>query len=177
MHFAYPQNTFTPKQAKPGTNFKLILTIRMSTEDQSPRDILATAIATNSIPGIQHGLDLFAQSRRGLGDNTLEWLLNLAVKSSKRDVVKYLVDVAGARVEMVRAQTVGIASREEEGESGERDGKEGGVEKVIQVLEVLVQRGWDVNKYIHFLLHALLIHSIRKLTLFLNLTDLITVCH
>ncbi|KAL8699463.1 MAG: hypothetical protein Q9201_005990 [Fulgogasparrea decipioides] len=116
----------------------------MST-DQSPRDILVTAIATNSIPEIQHGLDLFAQSRCGLSDNNLEWALNLAVKSSKPDVVSYLVDVAGARVEMVRAQTVGTASGGEEGEREERDGEEGGMEKVIQVLEVLVQRGWDVN--------------------------------
>lgn len=121
----------------------------MST-DQSPRDILIAAVASNSIPQIQRGLDLFAQSRRGLGDNTREWLLNLAVQSRKPDVVRFLVDVAGARVEMVRAQTVGRAGREGEGEGergGERDGKEeGGVEKVIQVMEVLVQRGWDVNK-------------------------------
>lgn len=114
--------------------------------DQSPRDILVTAIANNSIPEIQRGLNLFAQSRHGLGDNTLEWLLNLAVKSSKPDVASFLVDVAGARVETVRAQTVGRASREEEEGGGERDGKKGEVEKVIQVMEVLVQRGWDVNK-------------------------------
>lgn len=54
--------------------------------------------------------------------------------------MRYLLDGnVGCSVEGVRPGSVGVAAR---GEGGEEEGKEG---DVIKVLDVLVERGWDVN--------------------------------
>lgn len=51
--------------------------------------------------------------------------------------MRYLLDGdAGCSVEGVRPGSVGVAAR---GEGGEEEGD------VIKVLDVLVERGWDVN--------------------------------
>ena len=59
--------------------------------------------------------------------------------------MRYLVEEVGWGVEGVRAGWVGGAVRGLEAAGGV-EGKDGGEEgDVIGVLEVLVERGWDVN--------------------------------
>lgn len=71
---------------------------------ESPRETISQGIDTNSTEKINAGLELFRQSRRGLTASTLEWALNFAVKRAKADIVKFLVDDKGARVEGVKAE-------------------------------------------------------------------------
>lgn len=108
---------------------------------QNPMDLVASALTHNSPALIQQALDLVSTtSRRGLTPTVRDRILNLAVKRAKPDLVRYLLDGnAGCSVEGVRPGSVGVAAR---GEGGEEEGKEG---DVIKVLDVLVERGWDVN--------------------------------
>lgn len=138
---------------------------------QKPMDLVASALTHNSPTTLQQALDLFANnSRRGLTPTILDRVLNLAVKRAKPDLVRYLLDHSGGgggmgigcSIEKVRPWSVGVAVRgggEEkgEGEEGHEGGKgkergeegkgEGKVKEgdVIKVLDVLVERGWDVN--------------------------------
>lgn len=108
---------------------------------QNPMDLVASALTHNSPKLLQQALDLFSTaSRRGLTPTVRDRILNLAVKRAKPDLVRYLLDGnVGCSVEGVRPGSVGVAAR---GEGGEEEGKEG---DVIKVLDVLVERGWDVN--------------------------------
>ena len=78
----------------------------------------------------------------GLDAVALDRALALAVRRASPDVVRYLLDAAGARAGGVAAGRIGAAVGE--GEEGEEGGV-GRVGRVVGVLEVLVERGWDVN--------------------------------
>jgi hypothetical protein len=106
------------------------------TATPSARDIISNGIDNNSISQVCQGLDLFAQSRRGLDSFSLDWALSLAVKRVQPDIVRYLPDETDAKVEGLSPLKVGIAPRDQNIEVG----------KVQEVLEVLVERGWDVNR-------------------------------
>lgn len=101
----------------------------------SARDIISNGIDNNSISQVRQGLDLFAQSRRGLDSFSLDWALSLAVKRARPDIVRYLLDETDVKVEGLSPLKVGIAARDHNIEVG----------KVREVLEVLVEKGWDVN--------------------------------
>lgn len=107
---------------------------------QNPMDLVASALTHNSPALLQQALDLFSTtSRRGLTPTVRDRILNLAVKRAKPDLVMYLLDGDGGdgwSVEGVRPGSVDVAAR---GEGGEEEGD------VIKVLDVLVERGWDVN--------------------------------
>ena len=95
--------------------------------------ILAGLAQQNPIPTVQQGLELIARrSPKGLTPALLQRVLNLAVKKKRADVVKWLIDEGGAEMGMVRGVSLGgfVGGGEEGGEG---------------VLEVLVERGWDVN--------------------------------
>ena len=97
--------------------------------------ILAGLAQQNPIPTVQQGLELIAaRSPKGLTPALLQRVLNLAVKKKRADVVKWLIDEGGAEVGMVRGASLGGFV----GGGGGEGGGEG-------VLEVLVERGWDVN--------------------------------
>ncbi len=104
----------------------------MTTPPPDPMSLIAAGLTANSPPQIRHALDLYAASRRGLTPAILDRVLAFAVRRGKPDIVRYLIDEAGCRVEGVRAESVGRG-----------EGEEGG--DVVGVLEVLVGRGWDVN--------------------------------
>ena len=112
----------------------------LQTQPQPPkpsaRDIISNGIDNNSISQVRQGLDLFAQSRRGLDSFSLDWALSLAVKRARPDIVRYLLDETDVKVEGLSPLKVGIAARDQNIEVG----------KVKEVLEVLVEKGWDVNR-------------------------------
>ncbi|KAI4126333.1 MAG: hypothetical protein LQ338_003810 [Usnochroma carphineum] len=104
----------------------------------SPRTLLTTAILQNSLPDLRTALDRFLQTPRGLDKAALEWALNLAVKRARPEVVRWLLEETEAEVGMVGVGSLGVGGREV-GEGVE--GKE-----VVGILEILVERGWDVNR-------------------------------
>ena len=77
----------------------------------------------------------------------------MAVKSAKPDIVRFLCDRTDVEVGRLGTGRVGegLERKGGVGEEGVGSGKEGvgsgkeGVGSVIEVLEVLVERGWDVN--------------------------------
>ena len=60
----------------------------------------------------------------------------MAVKRAKPDIVRYLLDTTDVKVENWPSARINSAM--------EMAGKEG-VGRVIEVLEVLVEKGWDIN--------------------------------
>lgn len=108
-----------------------------------PMEIIASGLTQNSPILVQQGLDIFANSRRGLDSTTLDRVLNFAVKRAKPDIVRYLLDKTGCTVEKLRPYYVGVAV----GFIGKGEDEECRCEvgDVIGVLEALVERGWDIN--------------------------------
>lgn len=110
----------------------------------APMDLIAAGLDQNSTALVQQGLDLFARrGRRGLDAVALDRALALAVRRASPDVVRYLLDAAGARAGGVAAGRIGAAVHG--GDEGEGEEGVGRVGRVVGVLEVLVERGWDVN--------------------------------
>ena len=81
----------------------------------------------------------------GLDAVALDRALALAVRRASPDVVRYLLDAAGARAGGVAAGRIGAAVGEVDEEGEEEDGGVGKVGRVVGMLEVLVERGWDVD--------------------------------
>lgn len=98
----------------------------------SPRAIITTGIINNSIPEVRRGIDILSSSRKGFDP---AWALSHAIKHAQPDIVRYLLDEAGATVEGLGPFTVGAAAVDREAETG----------RVESTWEVLVERGWDVN--------------------------------
>ena len=101
-----------------------------------PIDLIAEGLAQNSTTIVQQGLDLYANSRRGLNSFALNRALSLAVKRAKPDIVRYLLDTTDVKVENLPTARIGSAI--------DMVGEEG-VGRIIEVLKVLVEKGWDVN--------------------------------
>ena len=101
-----------------------------------PIDVIAEGLTQNSTAIVQQGLDLFAHSRRGLNSFALGRALSLAVKRAKPDIVRYLLDTTDVKVESWPSARINSAM--------DMAGEEG-VGRVIEVLEVLVEKGWDIN--------------------------------
>ncbi len=101
-----------------------------------PIDVIAEGLTHNSTAIVQQGLDLYANSRRGLNSFTLDRALSLAVKRAKPDIVRYLLDTTDVKVESLPSARIGSAM--------DMAGEEG-VGSIIGVLNVLVERGWDGN--------------------------------
>lgn len=102
---------------------------------ETPRTIISKGIDNNSIPEVRRGLNLFIHSKRGLDSFHLDWTLALAVKRAQPGMVRYLLEESDVTVEGLSPLAVGVAARDPETEVG----------KVLEVLEVLVERGWDIN--------------------------------
>ena len=101
-----------------------------------PIDLIAEGLTQNSSAIVQQGLDLYANSRRGLNSFALDRALSLAVKSAKPDIVRYLLDTTDVKVESLPSARISSAM--------DVVGEEG-VGRIIEVLNVLVEKGWDVN--------------------------------
>ena len=101
-----------------------------------PIDVIADGLTQNSTARVQQGLDLFANSRRGLDPFALDRVLSLAVKRAKPDIVRYLLDTTDVKVESLPAARIRSAM--------DMAGEEG-VGRVMEVLEILVEKGWDVD--------------------------------
>ena len=100
-------------------------------------DIIAEGLTQNSTAIVQQGLDRYASRPRGLGYSALYETLTFAVRSGKPDIVRYLLDTTNAKVEYVSFEQINMAmSTAGEGPAG----------KVIEVMEVLVDKGWDINR-------------------------------
>lgn len=101
-------------------------------------DVIAEGLAQDSTAIIQQGLDLFANSSKGLDAFALYRAFSLAVKRAKPDIVRYFLDTTDVKVKSSILPSIDMAVQlaDEEGE---------GVGKVIEVLEILVEKGWDVN--------------------------------
>lgn len=100
-------------------------------------DLIAEGLAQNSTAIVQQGLDRFANSRRGLDYSALYRILSFAVQSGKPDIVRYLFDTTDVKVEYVPFAKINMPM----GMAGEQP-----VRKVIEVMEVLVEKGWDINR-------------------------------
>lgn len=108
-----------------------------SQKPAAPIDAIAEGLTQNSTALVQQGLDLFANNSRGdLSPFALDRVPAWAVKCAKPDVVRYLLDTTDVKVENLPAARIGEAMEMVGGE---------GVERVIGVLNVLVEQGWDVN--------------------------------
>lgn len=102
-----------------------------------PMDLIAEGLAQNSTAIVQQGLDIFASCRGGLDYSALYETLTFAVGSGKPDIVRYLLDRTDAKVEYVSFEQINMAmSTSDEEPAG----------KVIEVMEVLVEKGWDINR-------------------------------
>ncbi|KAI9776906.1 MAG: hypothetical protein M1835_005382 [Candelina submexicana] len=96
-------------------------------KQKNPMDIIISGLAENSLTKIQQGLDIFSTSpKRGLGSGILDRVLKLAVTQAKPDIVRYLLDETRYKFG--------------EEELGYR------LQDVIAVLDILVERGWDINR-------------------------------
>ncbi len=111
----------------------------------SPMETIYSGITQNSFTLVQQGLDIFASSRKGLTSRVLDRTLNLAIKRAKPGIVRYLLDETDCSVAGLSWFHVGFAATTKGNGAGEW-GFECEVEDVIAVLEVLVEKGLDVNK-------------------------------
>ena len=98
-----------------------------------PSELLWTGISQNSIPKVRQSLDEYAHSRRGLDVSILKRALGTAVREAKPDIVRYLLDETDVKSEALNFQSVGLASRE------------AAAEEVEEVLDILIEKGWDIN--------------------------------
>ena len=101
-----------------------------------PIDVIAEGLTQNSTAIVQQGLDLYANSRGGLDSFALDRVLSFAVKRAKPDIVRYLLDTTDVKVESLPSARIRSAM--------DMAGEEG-VGSIIEVLNVLVEKGWDVN--------------------------------
>ena len=102
-----------------------------------PIDVIAEGITQNSTAIVQQGLDLFASSRIGLDAFSLDRALSLAVRLAKLDIVRYIIDKTDVKVEGFLYYKIDMAMNT----AGEEPAG-----KVIEVLDVLVEKGWDINR-------------------------------
>ncbi|KAI9704736.1 MAG: hypothetical protein M1836_006516 [Candelina mexicana] len=115
-----------------------------SPKKQNPMDIIMSGLAENSVTKIQQGLDLFSTKSRGLDSDTLDRVLNLAVTQAKPNIVRYLLDETKCTVEGLSPWYVGRAAGAIDGYGEEELGYR--LRDVIAVLDILVERGWDINR-------------------------------
>ena len=101
-----------------------------------PIAVIAEGLTQNSTAIVQQGLDLYANSHRGLNSFAPNRALFLAVKRAKPDIVRYLLDTTDVKVESLPSARIRSAMDMAGGE---------GVESITEVLNVLVEKGWDVN--------------------------------
>lgn len=104
-------------------------------------DFLYEGVIHNSTAIIQQGLDLFANSSKKINFFSPHRALSLAIKRAKPDIVRYVLDTTDTTVESLSLTSILHALRmvDEEGEGSTDLGK------VVEVLEVLVEKGWDIN--------------------------------
>jgi len=98
----------------------------------SPRALITTGIISNSIPEVRHGIGILTGSRKG---SDPAWALARALEHAQPDIVRYLLDEAGATVDGLGPFTVAAAAVDGEAETAQQE----------RAWEVLVERGWDVN--------------------------------
>ncbi|KAG7005185.1 hypothetical protein G7Y79_00021g050520 [Physcia stellaris] len=111
----------------------------MSKPPPTPHQILAAGIIANSIPQVQHGIDLLSNTRRGFEPLKA---LRQAIMHCQPEIVRYLLAETGATVEDLPPRYVYYAMNCR-GEVREEEMME--MERVERTWDVLVEEGWDVN--------------------------------
>lgn len=136
-----PAPNVTAQELKhPSMAAPTISSLQSRSQLPSPRDIIVSGVRQNSIHPVRHDLDLFAHSSKGLNSFTLDWALSFAIKKAQPDIARYLIDETDIAVERLSPLNVGYAVRQLDTPIGE-----GEVRRLQEVLEVLVEKGWDIN--------------------------------
>ncbi|MCJ1374400.1 hypothetical protein MMC20_005632 [Loxospora ochrophaea] len=110
-----------------------------SQEQPTPLDTIYTGIEQNSISSLRQGFELLTLNPKGLTPFRLDKILAFAIKQARPGMVRYLLDETDATVNGIHLLTVSAAARDWATKQEKGRSVEG-------VLDVLVERGWDVNK-------------------------------
>ena len=124
-------------------------------QNTSIRTLLSNGITTSSPAAILYTLDRYRNHKRGLDAQTQLWAVTLSIKTLQPLSLRVLLEEFGKEIlEKVGPGIVGAGwvrgTQEVDGKTLEANAKvlqvENAENSCREVLEILVDAGWDVNK-------------------------------